>query len=488
MEADRLLQHLQTFADNILNCHRNYGSPLIEDPPEGYQLGDEYRSLPGCDPNFLVSNFASQQELMRLLSGLTTLTGDEHYLQAAKDAAGYMFEHFTSPSGLLFWGGHAAVALPMQRVIFEWGKAPAHELKCCYPFYQLLWEVDASATRKFVEAFWNAHVIDWTTLDFNRHGRYLKPSGTVWRSTYGPSDVFFWGQGLTFVNTGSDLYYAAAMLAHLAGEEEPLVWAKRLASRYVETRQDGTGISGYQFSQCARSICNEQKVRGDRAQYQYAPFIPEGHLVYESTIFRPMPEVLRRQLYLSELLGSGGEEFRIWALEEMTAWARVAYRRRDNSFIPMLTDGFSLEGFTIQRDGYFGPRGRVESPRFADADFLWMYAHGYRLSRDNLLWRMAADIARANGLGEIGQPDGEGLSLRINAAMTDYRLIYSLLELFGATRNPEFIRFGEQLAGNLLATHYREGWLLEAGIRVVNSPASLAILHLYAALRSYDKV
>lgn len=135
----------------------------------------------------------------------------------------------------------------------------------------------------------------------------------------------------------------------------------------------------------------------------------------------------------------------------------------------MFTEGYSLEGFTIQRDGYFGPKGRVETPLFADADFLWTYAHGYRLGRDELLWQTARHIARGNGLGELGEPGGDGLSLRPDAVAADYRFIYSLLELYRAIGNPQFLRAGGEIAARLLATHYREGWLVEGGVRVVNS-------------------
>ena len=76
------------------------------------------------------------------------------------------------------------------------------------------------------------------------------------------------GKGLTFINAGSDLIYAAAMLSKFTSDPKPLEWAKRLAYRYVETRDPKTGIGGYQFSQMASAWCDDVgKITGDRAIY-----------------------------------------------------------------------------------------------------------------------------------------------------------------------------------------------------------------------------
>ncbi len=157
-----------------------------------------------------MSNLAVQQEFVRALVALTTLTGAGRYRDAAESVVAWAFDELTDSAGLLYWGGHTAYDLDAGEIVA--GK-PYHELKFEYPFYDFLREVDASATRQFVEAFWNAHVIDWANLDFNRYGDWDDSVGRLWDHTYEGGDVFFWGDGLTFVNTGSDLYYAGALLA-----------------------------------------------------------------------------------------------------------------------------------------------------------------------------------------------------------------------------------------------------------------------------------
>ncbi len=474
------LDRVREFADNLLAHARPEGSPLFMDRLDGDARCRDFSRLSGAGGEFALSNLADQQCLMRMLVGLTGLTGDDRYRTAALDSVRFVLQQFADPAGLLAWGGHVAITLPMRDVAVETAKRPRHELKCVYPFYELMWQADAMATRKCIEAFWNAHVSDWQRLDFSRHGRYQVKIGALWESEYDPGPVFFWGQGLTFSRTGSDLYYAAAMHTHLSGAPKPLVWAKRLARRYVETRQPGVGISGYQYSQCADSECNGREIRGDRAQYQYAPYLPEGHLIYESTIFRPYPAVQRSQMHLAETLRGLGDEFSDWASEELAAWARVAYRARDNVFLPMLTDGYSLEGFVIRKDGYFGPRGRVEEGRFAGADFFWAYAQAYRLTKDEIFWAMARSIARANGLGDIGEQPGAGVSLEPASEVCDHRFVHGLLEVFKATGDPSYLRCAEAIADAIIARGFREGWFLAEHGRSANRPEALAILRLVA--------
>jgi pectate lyase len=411
---------------------RRFEPPLLIDGPAGDPRVAAFCRLSGAARPFVLSNFARQQPLVRLLVAISSLTGDDTFETVAREVAAFMFERFTDSRGLLAWGGHVAVALPDAEVAYERVKGPVHELKYVFPCYDFLWTVDARATARLIEAFWNAHVLDWSRLDFNRHGRYHTPLGALWESTYAGRPVFFWGDGLTFASAGCDLYYAAATLARLSGEARPLTWATRLAGRYVETRQQPIGISGYQFSQCATAWCDGPGVRGDRAQYAYGDLIPDGHVVYEGTRFTPRPVVQRCQLALGAELGSAGDAFTTWAVEELLAWARVAYRPADNAFIPMLTDGYSLEGLAMTRDGYFGPRGRVDTAMPADAEFLWTYARAYRETGDDRLWQMVRAIAHGNGLGDVGDPAGIGTELA-PARLTDRRVLHAWLDLYAAT-------------------------------------------------------
>ncbi len=99
-----------------------------------------------------------------------------------------------------------------------------------------MWEVDPEATKQFIESFWSAHVLNWSNVDMNRHGSLSERLERPWKYEYQGGPVFFESNAIPFDSTGSDLYYAAVMLSRLSGREESMIWAKRLAYRYVETR------------------------------------------------------------------------------------------------------------------------------------------------------------------------------------------------------------------------------------------------------------
>jgi len=116
-----------------------------------------------------------------------------------------------------------------------------------------MWEVDSEATERFIESFWFVHILDWSDLDMDRigglEGSLRVPKG--WEHEYKGGPVFFKSKlpwGTSFMNAGSDLFYAAAILSKLSSDKEPLVWGKRLAHRYVEIRNPKTGISCNKFT------------------------------------------------------------------------------------------------------------------------------------------------------------------------------------------------------------------------------------------------
>jgi len=52
--------------------------------------------------------FRQQQPLLRILDGLTALTGEPKYRRAAEEATRHALQHLATPNGLLYWGGHLA--------------------------------------------------------------------------------------------------------------------------------------------------------------------------------------------------------------------------------------------------------------------------------------------------------------------------------------------------------------------------------------------
>jgi pectate lyase len=494
--AEPYLAALRQFADQVLAHGRDvYGTPtpLFVD---GINLdtGEPTKWKWADGKEFVLSNLSSQQGLLRTLDGLTALTGEAKYKRAAADCLRYAFDHLRygteNNGGLLAWGGHLAYNASDDVIAGNPGGAGRiHELKDFFPHYPLMWEVDPLATRQQIENTWNGHVLNWSNLDFNRHGSPRK-LGKLWQSDYVGGEVFFWGEGLTFHNAGSDFYYAAAVLSKLSAQPEPLVWAKRLAHRYVETRDPKTGLEGYQFSQCKEAWCDDVgKIRGDRAVYQFADDFP-GHRVVEGTLFPTYgdtppvrPQIGR--LLIGRLLGEQGHDFTRWAVEELTAWGKSAYRKQDNAFVPMLTDGTSMEGYVCKKDGYFGPKGRVLRAGHPGAQHLWLYAMAYGDSGDKFMWEMARNIAQGNGWGEIGATPQTPPQLTLPAGVCEPRLLFAFLELHRRGGQAAFLDAAVTIGQNILKDRVRDGWfvpsLRHVYCRLANDE-SQALLHLAATL------
>ena len=476
---DKYVKGVREFADNVLEHGRDkYGpkhTPLFVDglnvdtrEPGKWKRGGKV---------WIVSNLASQQNLFRTLDGLSKLTGDAKYRKAAVDATKYAFANLRSRNGLLHWGGHTLIDAATESVACE---GYTHELKCNYPYYALMWEVDPKATRQLIESFWNSHILDWSNLDMNRHGSYTRKMGALWKNEYKGGKVFFVGRGLTFINTGSDLFYSAAMLHKFTGEKEPLVWAKRLAHRYVETRNPKTGLGGYQYSRVSR----------DRAVAQFGPEF--GERLLEGTMLSTRTGGVINgavgicRMSLAETLGEAGKDFLQWAVEDLTAYGKHAYAAKDNSLAPMITDGTKLTGYALKRNGYYGPKGKVFTSRQAGGTMLWAYAKAFRLTGEPFIWQMARDIAKGNGLGDIGETSGGKPQLNMAATCSDPAALLGVLDLHRKTGRDDYLKLARRIGDNILSQRFHKGLFVASEKHLFakfDRVEPLALLHLSAAMQ-----
>ena len=485
------LAAVRTHADNLLRHGRDgYGArqtPLFVDElrlPDAQARPKAWRFNQRTDREVILVNLAQQQQFFRVLDGLTTLTGDSQYRDAAASAIRHAFANLSDSSGLLRWGGHCAY----DALADDWvGYMPGtHELKAVYPHYALMHQTDPAATERFIRAFWNAHVIDWSVLDFSRHGGFDKALGALWDHRYVGRGVWFTGRGLTFINTGSDLYYAAAVLSHLTGDERPLTWAKRLNHRYLQTRDPVTGMGGYQFT--IRYLPGADQWC-DRAIHQLSGML-SGHVVREGTVTTPrhirtiLVSAGISRMAMGELLGAPGAEFTRSAVEDLAAYGRWAYRAEGNLFHPIHTDGTILTGKVFEKDGYYGPAGWAFRSRPADGQHFLAYAMGYRLSGDAFLWQVACDLARGVGLGDIGAP-GQPPPGDAATECADAHALLGLLQLHRATSAGAYLDQARRVADNILAQRVNGGFFTagpQGQVVRLDSDDPLALLHLAATL------
>lgn len=493
--ADQVrLKAVHQFADNVLERGRDrYGdksTPLFVDglnvdnldPVRWVHRGQEW----------IPSNLASQQNLFRTLVGLSNLTGEARYEQAAKDAIAYHFEHLRSPCGLLYWGGHRFIDLRTYKVV---GEQNSHELKFNLPFYQLMWEVDPGATEKYLKAFWNAHVLDWGRLDMNRHGRYGKDLGALWNNRFQDSEPFFEADGLTFLNCGSDLIYAGALLYQFTGDQGALAWSKRLAEQYVKARHPKTGLGVYQYSKPRRvqqppatGPLPTMSSYGDRAENQFgAQFgevAREGYLLTSPDSIYGNNAIL--QLQLAELLGEEGSELLTWTQQGLRACAQHIYNPETNTVRPLWADGTDLTDYVVKRDGYFGKAGTVFRARQASTLLFWSYALGHRLTDDSELWETARSIARGHGLGDLGSAPGQDVRVHLETDNSDPIALFGVLEVWHSADAPAYRELARRIGDNMVAQRFHQGYFLPSANHVnanFNALEPLALLSLEAMLR-----
>ncbi len=477
-DAERYIKAVSEFADNVLKFGKDvYGekhTPLFVD---GLNI---YNHEPGKwkrnGEEWILSNLASQQNLLRTLDGLTKLTKDRKYRNAAEEAVKYAFENLRTPNGLLYWGGHMAYNAQTEKIVME---QPSHEFKFNFPYYDFLWEVDPAATKQFIESYWGSHILDWSNLDMNRHGKELeKKSEKLWDNEYKGGDVFFVGHGLTFCNAGCDMIYSGIIHHKHTGEDGSLVWAKRMADRYEETRNPNTGMVGYMYSQ----------IKKDRAQEQlgpeFGPNVLEGTLLECKRARRRYAVMGICLLQLSEILGEEENEFKERVIQDLTAYGKYAYNPEDNTFTAIITDGRKVTPEMVKRDGYFGPPA-IFKPLEANMLFFWAYAMGFRFSGDDFLWQMARDIAGGGGLGNIGNTPDENTLIDVETECSDPRAVLGLLEIYKKTGRQAFLELAKKVGDNILTESFRDGFF----VQIKNNDNAkfdalepLALLHLSAVI------
>ncbi|MDZ7321961.1 pectate lyase [Kosakonia sacchari] len=491
------LSSVKAFADTVIEkagdkYHSNV--PLLADgvdPRTGKQM--EWVFPDG--KTAVLSNFSAQQNLMRVLVGLSNLTGDAKYKKRAEDNVRYYFQHYQDKNGLLLWGGHRFIDLKTLEPQGPSEKEMVHELKNAYPYYDLMFAVDKPATARFIRAFWNAHVYDWKILETSRHGEYGKEMGKLWASHFEQQPPFFATKGLSFLNAGNDLIYSASLLYQYDGEKGALTWAKRLAEQYVLPRDKKTGLGVYQFTQALKRAettddTDTNSKYGDRAQRQFGPeFGPdalEGNMMLKGRTSTLYSENALMQLALAKSLGADGNDIKKWTLDGLKAFAHYAYDEKTNTFRPMLANGTDLSNYTLPRDGYYGKKGTVLKPYPAGNEFLLSYARAWTLAPDAEMWKVARGIAKGQGLGDIGEPGGKNSKLDLNTKNSEPYAIFALIDLWQSTGDKGYLTLADKVADNILATKRLNNFFIDDPQYIyanVDNIAPYALLALEAAMR-----
>lgn len=469
LDGQPYLSAARAFADTVVEHGRDtYGAentPLFVDGLHAKTLEPAIWKCRG--ETWVLSNFASQQPLLRLLDGLTAMTGDEKYAQAAEDAAGHALEHLVTPNGLLYWGGHMAWDLDGEKAVGQY--LDAHEMKGHQPYYRLMHRVDPAATRRLMETVWGSHVLDWRRLDYNRHGSVTKPRPAQWDHAFEEDiEIPFPAAGgnLSFCNVTPPLVHAGVVLAVLEDHEDALRWTRRLLYRWQQGRHPETGLCGGQLSY-------RKHDRAQDALGHVHPTINEAQIVasyHQRSRYHHLPLVqMQAAAALVEAGGKRaelGRELLDWASDDLLVYARECYDEESGKFIARKIDGTALRWREAKSDYYVPSSFAPLSP---DGTIVWAYAMAYRLTGGE----QHAEMARKLG-AQLGRDE----------KVADWRLIYALLEYHQATDDPGALRLACGVADHLLRLRSESGLFPRPGREYARTgdEAPLALLNLAAAI------
>lgn len=453
-----------------------------------------------------ISNFASQQNYLRVLVGLSEATGATQYEETAREMAGYFMDNFTDENGLFYWGGHRFVNLDTMEVEGPQGKNKVHELKNHFPYIELLHSVNRKKTEKFARQFWNAHVEDWDTLDMGRHGSYSKRY---------KKDIFSREKkdiidkkklpklpetrGLTFINAANDLIYFGYKLSQYTGEEQPGLWAKHVAKQYVDARNPETGMPVYQFTAPKRRAdpprddSDTNSKYGDRAQRQFGPEF--GDVAYEgNAVFQNSSSIIRENtiIQLEIYKMTGDEEMLRWTISGLKNFYGNAYNKKTNEITPMWNDGTDLTGYRLKRDGYYGKKGRVLKGKKANGNDFLPLVRAAIVDESLELWGYARTMAKHLNLGDIGSEPGKNLKVNLRSISSSPEVLFALLDLSAVSGNKEYLKVAKAVGDNILKNRIVNDYFVKSKDHMytsVNSSEALAIVALDNALKDrYEKV
>jgi pectate lyase len=481
----RFVQSAKQFADCVIENGRDrYGqtvSPLFVDGMHVETFEPIKWKFKG--ETWILSNFASQQPLVRLLDGLTEMTAQPKYRDAAEAATGYALKHTRTPNGLLYWGGHLSWDLAGEKGVTPQGNT--HELKHHRPYFHLMWRVDSLHTKKLLETIWASHVVDWSRLDYNCHANCVTRVTPQWKTPFQDDIEVPYpavGRNLSFLNTSVSLLHTGAMLAVLADDRDALTWSGRLARRWRQANHPKTGLSGARLSYRTPS-----QDRAKTALQHVYPDICEAQIVlssfgrYRIYCLGQMQDGLPL-IEAGEPYASLGHEFIEWASEDLKAYAEHCYDEKTGKLISVMTDGTPIRWRESQR-GYFKPSSFA--PKNPDGLLLWACATAYRLTHDGDHWRMVRNLVKQFDLGDPGQSGGQERALNLKTGSASWPFLYAMLELHEATGDDSFLRLATRIGDNIIASQAPSGLFParsggEFGRTGDERP--LALLHLAGAI------
>ncbi|MDO8683468.1 MAG: AGE family epimerase/isomerase [Armatimonadota bacterium] len=181
------------------------------------------------------SNLIYDQGTIRALYGLTDVTGEAKFKEAADKYLGFFFENMISEqTGIFGWGEHIFWNVYLDYIIggcfrtagwhnFYYG----HELERWTTIYDVMWEKNPEKTQTEIEAIYDYKIHDYDTFICNRHSDYYS----------GKSDDLF-----TFIKHTGLFAHAFAFLHSKTGDPKHFEWARKMGEVFWNIRDPKTNL------------------------------------------------------------------------------------------------------------------------------------------------------------------------------------------------------------------------------------------------------
>jgi pectate disaccharide-lyase len=460
------------------------------------------------------SDVANQQNFYRTLVALSMVTNEPKYKGEAVTTLAEFMANYQNPNGLMYWGGHRTINLDTLEVQSTETTNGPHELKNMLPYYELMLEVDEAATLRFMRQLWTAH-FRWGTADLNRHGSYSTAyNANVFGQTMIDDIIQFDEDGmpiipqnspgdLPFVNSATDLAYAAFTLSDYTGDPAPRAWAEYLMRQYNRASNPNTNMTVYQYKstliskspqECSDPIYTNSGC-GDRVARQFRDFGPialESNVQWKNTQAIYVDNIL---MLLEAAEKYGIDYYSTWSREYLEGYLDYAYIRVDgkNKIIPMFNDGTVTYGYITPQGGYYGPSNMrldyVELPTTYLLPILRTILAQNNAEDQFKLWTYFREIVETFGIGDVGPLGGASPRLNLDTAIDDPFALMTMVELYNHTKNPEYLEVARTIGNNIVRMRFHRGFFVESEIMLysrLDQPETLALLILDGVIRGID--
>lgn len=470
------LSIVKKFADNVLEN----GKDVFNDPPSPlladvlvidkdipYRQNAQVTKTAKGNHEVISSNLLYQQQFLRTLKMLSVLTGDSSYYDHAKKTIKYYYDNLIMKSGRMPWGNHHDIDLLTLR-----DNGDTHEIKCQYPFYDLMYEVDELKTSRMIKAFWRGHIINRNTFDLSRHAVEVDRFGHSPHTTEGLDEYFeapipdvppFTAvEGLTFLNTASDLTYAALKYYQHTGDINAIKWSEALNGMYLKHRHPKTGIDSYMYG---INIGYLHSNCGDRGIHQmfseFGPSAYEGHVMKGGA----QDNYGGHLQCLAEFHKYGGEIGKNMFKEGVKGaetFLHYALDPDDCTWHGMLSDGTDLTGITLKKEGYFGR----EAPKCkVDPSQIIAFLKGAYYAKSTTLWDYTRKILKTYVVGDIGKELGDTPTLNYDCTISDSLYVACMYLLNDMTGKEQFLDLADKIVANSMAEQWNDKGYFKSGRR-----------------------